>query len=132
MREELGFGEDVDDSPRPSGLTVGTSYLLSAMVPALAVRRSADRDSDIRAGDRWRPLRRWRREDLDHHPFMVAQRTREHGNRDCGGRSHLWRGRAVRDPPWLTRTDIALFWFRVQFEGRAVWPGQGCDCPAQS
>ena len=33
MREELGFGAEVDQSPLRSGLTVGLSYLVGAMVP---------------------------------------------------------------------------------------------------
>jgi vacuolar iron transporter family protein len=35
MREELGFGTDVDQPPVISGLTVGISYLVGAMVPVL-------------------------------------------------------------------------------------------------
>src|ERR1700728_2634448 len=35
MREELGFGDDIGESPRRSGITVGVSYLLGAMVPVM-------------------------------------------------------------------------------------------------
>ncbi|MGH8014378.1 MAG: VIT1/CCC1 transporter family protein, partial [Candidatus Binataceae bacterium] len=35
MREELGFGEEVNQSPLRSGLTVGICYLLGALVPLL-------------------------------------------------------------------------------------------------
>jgi VIT1/CCC1 family predicted Fe2+/Mn2+ transporter len=35
MREELGFGADVMESPWRSGLTVGVAYLLGASVPLL-------------------------------------------------------------------------------------------------
>jgi VIT1/CCC1 family predicted Fe2+/Mn2+ transporter len=35
MREELGFGADVTEPPVRSGLTVGLSYLLGAMIPVL-------------------------------------------------------------------------------------------------
>ncbi len=35
MREELGFGSDIDESPLRSGLTVGIAYLLGAMAPVL-------------------------------------------------------------------------------------------------
>ncbi|HVC44680.1 MAG TPA: VIT1/CCC1 transporter family protein [Candidatus Binataceae bacterium] len=35
MREELGFGTDIDQPPLRSGLTVGLSYLLGAMVPVM-------------------------------------------------------------------------------------------------
>ena len=35
MREELGFGDDIGESPRRSGLTVGISYLAGAMVPVI-------------------------------------------------------------------------------------------------
>jgi VIT1/CCC1 family predicted Fe2+/Mn2+ transporter len=35
MREELGFGEDIGESPQRSGLTVGISYLAGAMVPVM-------------------------------------------------------------------------------------------------
>jgi vacuolar iron transporter family protein len=35
MREELGFGADITEPPLRSGLTVGISYLLGAMVPVL-------------------------------------------------------------------------------------------------
>lgn len=33
MREELGFGDDIGESPRRSGVTVGLSYLFGAAVP---------------------------------------------------------------------------------------------------
>ncbi|MGH7934406.1 MAG: VIT1/CCC1 transporter family protein [Candidatus Binataceae bacterium] len=35
MREELGFGDDISQPPIRSGMTVGISYLLGAMVPVL-------------------------------------------------------------------------------------------------
>jgi vacuolar iron transporter family protein len=35
MREELGFGSDIDDPPMRSGVRVGLAYLLGAMVPVL-------------------------------------------------------------------------------------------------
>jgi VIT1/CCC1 family predicted Fe2+/Mn2+ transporter len=35
MREELGFGSDIDDPPLYSGLTVGIAYLFGAMVPVI-------------------------------------------------------------------------------------------------
>lgn len=35
MREELGFGSNMDESPLHSGLTVGVAYLLGAMAPVL-------------------------------------------------------------------------------------------------
>jgi VIT1/CCC1 family predicted Fe2+/Mn2+ transporter len=35
MREELGFGSDIEDPPIFSGLTVGLAYLGGAMVPVL-------------------------------------------------------------------------------------------------
>ncbi len=35
MREELGFGADIDEPPSRSALTVGVSYLIGAAVPLL-------------------------------------------------------------------------------------------------
>jgi VIT1/CCC1 family predicted Fe2+/Mn2+ transporter len=35
MREELGFGSDIDEPPIFSGLTVGLAYLAGALVPVL-------------------------------------------------------------------------------------------------
>lgn len=35
MREELGFGDEIGESPRRSGITVGISYLVGATVPVM-------------------------------------------------------------------------------------------------
>lgn len=35
MREELGFGDEIGESPRRSGITVGISYLAGAAVPVM-------------------------------------------------------------------------------------------------
>jgi VIT1/CCC1 family predicted Fe2+/Mn2+ transporter len=74
MREELGFGSDIEDPPIFSGLTVGLAYLGGAMVPVLPYVLT-DRRYGVGADHGDRSVRGGRGQDARHGARMVAQRT---------------------------------------------------------
>ncbi len=92
MREELGFGADATDPPSRSAGIVGAAYLVGGgAAGALPDCRAAGGNPGF--GDRHRPHSVSRRRDKDpgDRASMVAQRTREHGDRCRSRAGDVWR-----------------------------------------
>ena len=98
MREELGFIEENFESPLKSSMVVGASYLIGAAVPVAPYLFIAPANGNHALGNHHRPgvVRGRGLEDDHHRALMVAQRAREHADRNRGRCGHLWRRPAIR------------------------------------